>query len=343
MYTIIAYIFAQNFVKWMGGQGEALLLGTQYFKIISICSLFWIYGLAGNMIVRAEGKMKSAAVMMGAGLIINIIANYILVVIMKMGVTGAAWGTNIGMLIYTISSFIYFSVGKATFDAKPFKIEKDKKIIKGIISNGMPSLIMVVMTLFQGMVVFNALSKYGTTYDLALYGVIYRIFMFLLTPVFGLMRALQPVIGINYGAEKNDRVISSFKIFAVAATVMMFPFWLFSMIDPKMVLGLMFVDKNIDLQSLLYFRIYMMILPLLPVIFMMMTFYPAINKGKPAAIIGIIRQVVFFFPVMLILPRVFGIRWVYYGSLIIDLVIVCMVMIFIKIEFDILRKNQLKN
>ena len=153
------------------------------------------------------------------------------------------------------------------------------------------------------------------------------------------MRALQPVIGINYGAKNNQRVISSFKIFAVSSTLMMLPFWLLMMISPEATLGLMFPDKIFDVASLSYFRIYMALLPILPVIFMMMTFYPAINKGKPAAIIGIARQLVFYLPVMLILPGLFGVQWVYYGTFLIDVIITIWVLILVKKEFNNLRNE----
>ncbi|WP_330397096.1 MATE family efflux transporter [Anaerovirgula multivorans] len=338
IYVIFALLLTTPLVKVMGGSGEILEIGSRYFQITVIGSLFWIYGLAGNMIVRAEGKMKSAAIMMGLGLIVNIIANYILIVLMDMGVAGAAWGTNLGMLVYTIVGLVYFTKGKASFEAHPFKFFRDKKIVKDIFSMGIPSLIMTIMNLVQAIVVFNALSRYGTTYDLALYGAIYRIFTLLLTPIFGLMRALQPVIGINYGAKNNLRVISSFKIFAVASTLMMLPFWLIIMVIPEAALGLMFPNRIFDAASLLYFRAYMALLPILPVIFMMMTFYPAINKGKPAAIIGIARQLIFYIPVMLILPKLFGIQWVYYGTFLIDLVITIWVFILIKKEFTILKQ-----
>ncbi|MTI55891.1 MAG: MATE family efflux transporter [Geosporobacter ferrireducens] len=340
LYTILAWLLAEPLVKVMGGTGDTLEIGRIYFQITVIGSLFWIYGLAGNMIVRAEGKMKSAAVMMGLGLVVNIIANYILIVGMDMGVAGAAWGTNLGMLVYTVAGLVYFAKGMASFEAHPFKIRRDKKIIRDIFSMGMPSLIMTIMSLVQAIVVFNALSRYGTTYDLALYGAIYRLFTLLLTPIFGLMRALQPVIGINYGAKNNLRVISSFKIFAAASTLMMLPFWLVIMVMPDAALGLMFPDRIFDAASLLYFRIYMALLPILPIIFMAMTFYPAINKGKPAAVIGIARQLIFYVPVMLILPKLFGIQWVYYGTFFIDVLITIWVFLLMKKEFRILRQER---
>lgn len=156
VFGVLAYAFAEPLVRFMGGEGEAMALGIEYFRVTVIGSLFWVHGLACNMVVRAEGKMKAAAVMMGVGLTANILANYILVGLLQLGVVGAAWGTNLGMLVYTILGLVYFKRGKVSFEGHPFKIYRDKKIIKAIMSMGMSSLIMSVMSLVQAIVVFNA-------------------------------------------------------------------------------------------------------------------------------------------------------------------------------------------
>lgn len=339
VFTVLGLIFAAPLVRMMGGSGHELAFGVDYFRVTLYGSIFWIAGLSGNMIVRAEGKMGSAAIMMAMGLIVNIIANYILIVVMGFGVKGAAWGTNIGMLVYTIVFFIYSGSRRISFDANVFSVRRDKGITKTVISLGIPSLIMSVMSLIQGVVVLNALSRYGTTADIAFYGIVYRVFMFMLTPIFGLMRALQPAIGINFGAEKYDRVISSFKVFGLAATALMAPFWIVMMINPQLVLNIMLPAKDFLSADLVNFRFMMVLLPVLPVIFMAMTFYPAINKGKPASVIGIARQLLFYVPVMLILPRFFGVGWVYRGAFIIDLIIIVWTFFLVGAEFRRLRRG----
>ena len=224
----------------MGGEGEALALGTEYFRVTVIGSLFWMHGLACNMVVRAEGKMKSAAVMMGrGGWLSTLLQTIYWWGLLHLGVVGAAWGTNLGMLVYTILGLVYFKRGKASFDGHPFKIYRDKKIIKAIMSMGMSSLIMSAMSLVQAIVVFNALSGVGTTSDIAFNGATYRIFTLMLTPLFGLMRALQPVAGINYGAQQMSRVIKSAKVFILSGTILMLPFWLMIMIFPQGLLSSM--------------------------------------------------------------------------------------------------------
>lgn len=340
-FTVLGLIFTSHLVKMMGGSGEELQHGIDYFTVTLYGSIFWIAGLSGNMIVRAEGKMKSAAIMMGVGLGVNIIANYILIVKFGMGVKGAAIGTNIGMAVYTLAFYIYIGSNRASFDTVLFSFSRNKAIIRDIISMGIPALIMTVMTLVQGIVVLNALARFGTTADVAFYGIVYRVFMFMLTPVFGLMRALQPVIGVNFGAGQHQRVISSFKIFGIAATIMLLPVWILMMASPQLILNLMLPGKEFLSGDILNFRIFMALLPVLPVIFMAMTFFPAINNGKPASIMGIARQLIFYVPVMLIMPRYFGIEWVYIGSFLIDLIMILWVAVIVKIEFNKLRNGHI--
>lgn len=339
LFMVIGLLFSNGLIRMMGGSGQELIYGEAYFRVTVYGTFFWIIGLAANMIVRAEGKMKSAAFMMGIGLGVNLIANYILIVRLGLGVEGAAIGTNIGMFVYTLVALIYFGRQMSTFEARPLSISRDKIIQKKIFSMGIPSLIMTVMTLLQAIVVLNALSAYGTTTDVAFYGVVYRLFTFMLTPIFGLMRALQPVVGINYGAGQYERVISGFKVFAISATFIMLPFWLVMMFSPHLALNAMLPNNVFSAIDLRNFRWFMGLLPILPIIFMGMTFFPAIDKGKVASMMGIVRQLVFYIPIMLIMPRYFGIKWVYLGAFCIDFLIILWTFTLVKKEFNGLRMN----
>jgi len=337
--TAVGILLMNPLLKLMGASGDELIFGAAYFRVTLYGAVFWIAGLGYNMVVRAEGKMKSAAFMMGTGLVVNIIANYLLIVIFRFGVEGAAWGTNLGMLVYTIAFFVYCKMKKATFETNELKIARDKNITKQILSLGFPSLIMTTMSVVQGMIVMYALNRYGTTSDVAFYGVVYRIFLFLLTPIFGLMRALQPAMGINFGAKQYERVISSFKVFAVAGFIMILPFWLIMMFVPDMVLGIMLPAREFLKSDLMNFRFFVGLLPILPIMFMAMTMWPAINNSKPAGVIGIARQLILYVPAMLILPKYFGVGWVYKGAFFIDLIIIIIVSLLVERELSKLRRG----
>lgn len=339
----VGFLFLEPILRMLGAGGDVLNYAASYFRITLIGSIFWIIGLAYNMIVRAEGKMNTAAVMMGAGLIVNIISNYILMAIFHLGVAGAAWGTNIGMFVYALLFVIYCQRGKASFNANVFSISSDKEIIKEIISLGMPSLIMSIMGVIQGIIILRALNTYGTTLDITFYGAVFRIFNFSLTPIYGLMRALQPVAGINYGAEQYERSIKSFKIFSFAALVIMLPFWLVSMINPALVLGSMLPQVTFDAGYIFSFRIFMSIAPLLSVTMTAMTFWPSIKKAAPAMIIGLGRQLFLYIPLMILLPRIFGTQSIYVGSLAIDIFLSVVVVFMLAKNFKELRTKKIQD
>lgn len=340
---LLGFVFMKPLLKAIGADGETLTFAISYFRITLIGSIFWIIGLAYNMIVRAEGKMKTAALMMGIGLVVNIISNYILMKIFNMGVAGAAWGTNIGMFVYALLFVIYCKRGRASFNANIFTVRADKEIIKEIVSLGMSSLIMSVMGIIQSVIILRALKTYGSDLDITFYGAVFRIFNFSLTPIYGLMRALQPVAGINYGAQKYERSISSFKIFSFVALVVMLPFWLVAMINPWLILGSMLPKVTFDLGYIFSFRIFMSIAPLLSVTMTAMTFWPSIKKATPAMVIGLGRQLFLYIPLMIILPKIFGIQSIYIGSFIIDLSLLVIVILVLSKDFRSLRKMKEKN
>ncbi len=330
VFAIPSYLFAEPLIKMMGGEGEVLAYGARYFKITLLAAPLWVYGLNLNFIVRGEGRMKTAAIMMSYGLVINLILTPVFISYFNMGVAGAAWATNIGMLIYCVVGYAYFKRGKASFKSKVDSLQYDPKVFQSILKMGFPGFIMTIMSLVQAIVVFNAIVNNGTESDLAFFAAANRILLFFMTPLFGLMRALQPVTGINFGAKQYDRVKQSFLLFTKTGFYIIAPFWLLLTFFPDASMQLVLPDRTFTPQELFSLRIYMVILPLLPIVFMGLTFFPAINQEKYGSIIGLVRQLVLYVPVMLLLPHFFGVDWVYYGSTVIDVLVTLWILLVVR-------------
>ncbi|MEL7121344.1 MAG: MATE family efflux transporter [Bacteroidota bacterium] len=328
-----AYFFSEPLIAMMGGKGAILTEGVTYFKITMLASPLWVYSLTLNMIIRGEGKMKTAAWLMVFGLVVNLILTPIFIGLFGWGVAGAAWATNIGMTIYSLVGYLYFKRGKASFQANVQSISYDAEVFRSILQMGFPGFILTIMGLIQAIVVFNSIVNNGTDHDLAFFAAANRFLFFLMTPLFGLMRALQPVTGINFGAKRFDRVKNSFTVFSKTGLLIVAPFWLAFTIFPEASMSLMLPDMIFTNQDILNIRIYMLVLPMLPFVFMALTFFPAINEEKYASIIGLARQLIFYVPVMIFLPKYFGIEWVYYGSTLIDLVVTLWILVIVRTLF----------
>lgn len=156
--TALGLLTLPYILQFLGASGEELASGHDYMTAVLYGSIFWIAGLAYNMIVRAEGRLKTAAWMMGTGLLVNVILNYLFIAVFNFGIAGIAWGTNIGMFIYALSFWWYMKKGKASFKANLCSLKSVGEDKKQIISLGFPSLIMTVMYVIQ-MFVISAFTK----------------------------------------------------------------------------------------------------------------------------------------------------------------------------------------
>ena len=321
LFAVPAFIWAEPLIRLMGGTGEVLVYGVRYFKITLLATPLWVYSLQLNFVVRSEGKMLTAAVIMAYGLVVNIILTPLAIVYLNMDVDGAAWATNVGMLIYCLVGYWYYQSGRASFPAQINRIAYGKEVFQSIVKLGFPGFIMTVMGLIQAIIIFNAIVNYGTEDDLAFFAAANRILLFMMTPLFGFMRALQPIAGVNFGAGQYERVQKTFWLFCKTGFWLVLPFWLCFMVFPSVSIQLVLPNKIMTPTELLNFRVYMAIIPFLPFVFMALTHLPAVEQPKYASIIGLARQLVFYVPVMLLLPQWFGVSGVYFGSTLIDVVI----------------------
>ncbi|MEM6378641.1 MAG: MATE family efflux transporter, partial [Bacteroidota bacterium] len=255
IFAVPAYIFAEPLIGMMGGSGEILRYGVRYFRITLLATPLWIYALQLNLVVRAEGKMFTAAKIMAYGLVLNLILTPLAIIYLKMDVDGAAWATNIGMLVYCLVGHAYFLKGKASFPANVNKIAYDKEVFQSILKLGFPGFIMTVMGLIQAIVVFNAIVEFGTNADLAFFAAANRIQLFMMTPLFGLMSALQPFEGVNFGARNYQRVKQGFWLFSKTGFWLVLPFWIFLMAFPQLSIQMVLPDKIMDATDIINFRI----------------------------------------------------------------------------------------
>lgn len=317
-YAVVGAGLADSLVRGMGAEGELIAIAASYLKASALGGFGAIAGMTLNMLLRGEGKMKLAAAYMGIGLVVNIVLTPIMIGVFEFGVAGAAWATNVGGLIGGLLVWRRFARGQASYPVNPRYVGLNRVLVRRIVRLGTPATVMSSMGLVQAIVVFNTLSRVGTEADIAFFGAAWRVLIFMLTPLFGLMRAFQPVAGINFGAGHWNRVRTSYWTFVIAGVLMVLPIWLLMTVFPEHTLVLMLPAADFTSTDLLHFRVLMLVLPVLPIVFTALALLPAIEQPGKATLVSISRQLLLYVPVMLILPRLIGVPGIYYGATAID-------------------------
>jgi Na+-driven multidrug efflux pump len=318
-YAVVGGIFAEQLITAMGGRNELIGIGAAYLRASALGGIGAIAGMSLNMLLRGEGKMKLAAGYMAIGLLVNIVLTPTLIIVFDSGVAGAAWATNIGGLIGAWLVWRRFRLGRASYPVDPGYIGLNRILSRRIVRLGTPAMIMSSMGLVQALVVFNVLTRIGDQADIAFYGAAWRILIFMITPLFGLMRAFQPVAGINYGAKQWFRIRQSYWTFVAAGTALIVPAWGLMTAFPEQTLALMLPGMVFAPADIHHFRVLLVVLPLLPITFTALALLPAIEQPGKATLVSMSRQLLLYVPVMLVLPRLIGVPGIYYGATAIDL------------------------
>jgi len=333
--TISGWYFAYELLALMGGSGEIQELGVIYYRIILIGSFFRIYGVAINMLIRAEGKVAEAMWYSIITYILNIVLNVVFIVYLGMGVEGAAWSTVIAMAVFSFFNFWYFYVGKkASFKIDFARFSLEKKLLQTISNVGFSAMMLQVMFFVQQVVVFRSLAYYGGDWDITFMGACYRILILVVLPGFGLAQALQPVIGINYGAQNYNRVKNAFHVFMTTYFLLLVLLCAFIMLKPKLILGWMIPDANFSGVDITNYLLMMACTPIYPYYLMCTTLFQGIGKGTSASIILIGREVVLFIPIILLLPIWFGITGIYSALLPVNLLITVISYFMVSRQFN---------
>ena len=142
---VVGLIFTRQLLTLAGAEGEVLEQAVRYLRIVFCGYLFVNLGQSTNMIMRGEGKLKKAMIIMATSAILNIILDPILIKVLgaENGVLGAAFATIISQFVLMCTSFFYFI--KKSDTVRIHKIRFEGKLVKPVLGVGVSAMLMQVM------------------------------------------------------------------------------------------------------------------------------------------------------------------------------------------------------
>lgn len=312
----VGLIFAPQLLALIGAEGEMLRLGVSYLRIVYIGSVFVNFGQAANMVMRGEGRMGLAMLLMGISAVLNIILDAVFVIVLKKGLEGTAIATVISQVVLAICNFCYFAFFSKNVKFKHFKLQKS--IVKETLSIGFSAMLMQVFALLQQAVMYSTLKRYGGEDQVILMGAFFRYMMLSFIPLWGISQGYQPFAGTNFGAQKFERVKKGTFLFYGFGLFLSLIFWLVFLIIPEQVLGLFLKNKELISLGRTNAMLAMSLFPLSAIMIINLTLFQALGKAKYAGMLVIARQFLLYIPAVLILPLFLGTRGVWISTPIID-------------------------
>ena len=304
--TAIGLLFQDQIVNLYGADDTIRSYATGYFRIILYGNVFNTVAFGLNNVIRAEGNAKVGMLTMVIGAVINIILDPILIYGFNMGVEGAALATIIAQFASFVWTMRYFLSGKSMLSLRRSYVRFKRETVVQIMSIGSSPFAMQVAGSIIGILLNRSLSVYGGAYAIGAYAAINSVVTLFFMPIFGMNQGLQPIIGFNYGARNYSRVKDALKVGLVSATLVCTVGFVLVQTMPEVFINFISKDPEIREIGVLGLKRFMMAMPVIGLQIISANFFQAIGQAKKAFFLSVSRQVIFLIPLILLLPRFYG-------------------------------------
>ena len=303
--------------------------GAAYTTICCVFTLGIFIEVLGERLLQSSGRTVYTMITQGTGAVINIILDpgFIFGVewlgIPAMGMAGAAVATVIGQWVAALLAVIFNLKCNPEVNFALRNIRPNGKIIKPILSVGVPSIVMNGIGSVMNFGMNQILQGFHETAT-GVFGIYYKLQSFFFMPVFGINNATISIVAYNYGARKPERITGTLKRSCLSALGVMLAGVVIFQVFPDLLLGIFNPSDEFLRIGRSALRIISIHFPLAAIAIALGASFQALGNGIYSTIVSLCRQLVVLLPAAYLLSltgEVVNVWWAFPIAEVISLVI----------------------
>lgn len=209
---IPGFLFAENILRLMGAEPEAIREGISYTRIMFAGNMSLVLLFLINGVFRGAGNASIAMKSLWIGNIFNILLDPLLIFgfafVPGLGIKGAAIATTTGRSIGVVYQLYHLAKARGLLKIRPIHFTPDLKILKGLISIASPATFQFIIASASWIFLASMVAEYGSAAS-AGYQTAIRLLVFFILPAWGMSNAVATLVGQNLGAKLPDRAEKS--------------------------------------------------------------------------------------------------------------------------------------
>ncbi|OEC46713.1 MATE family efflux transporter [Aeromonas sp. DNP9] len=284
--SFIGIRYGEPMLAWMGAEGEIFTAGLSYLQTYAWLGVFAVLSMAFSSLLRNDGRPGFVTLIMVVGGLLNVLLDYLLMVVFPFGLAGVATATMLSQAVTGLACLWHFFTPRSQLRISWDTLRPDLRLMGETVRLGVSSFLMylylsVVLALHN-----KALLAVGTSLHVAAYGVISYTEAFFYLVFEGIAMGIQPIASFNAGAGHWLRVLR-IRNLALGVTLgialcAMFPLYLW----PEAAVYL-FAGDNATLLPVASLGIWLYFwgLPMEGLLLVGATYFQAINRARIASLL----------------------------------------------------------
>lgn len=302
-------VFLDPVLRVFGATDTILPFARDYGVIMIAGSTVTMLKIYFNNLVRAEGNTRWSMIGMMSGAFLNIILDPILIFSVGLGIRGAAIATVISQGVALVLLAGHFVIRHSYVRFRPWDFRVPATVYRDMLGTGSPMFFRQAMGSFAIALLNNAAAAYGDP-AVASVGIVLRVLVFGMMPVYGFGQGYQPVAGYNYGAGSFGRLFHAMRLSIVWTAIYTSALTAVALVFTPYIAGLFSTDSEVIAIGTFGLRMVYSVFPLFGFQVVALVSFQALGKPLPALFIGLARQGIFLVPAVFLLDSWFGLAGV---------------------------------
>lgn len=304
--TVSGLLFRTQILRFLGAS-EALLptalayVTPLFWSAPAMCTAFVL-----SQLLRAKGRAIASMTGLAVGSLLNIALDPILITVAGLGIKGASIATLISQCVGVgVLLAAFLRPGKTLHLFADFSLAALRHTGKILVA-GLPSLFRQGLSGVATILLSRTAADIGGDSAVTALSLVARLFLLVFSICLGIGQGMLPVVGYNEGAGFPERMKKAYLFSMLASTAAMLavsvPLFFFS----EKILSLFGENaKTVELGTLAL-RAQSAVLVTHGAVTCTILFLQAIGKSVPGTVLAAARQGLLFFPMIALLPRLWG-------------------------------------
>lgn len=203
--TVVGIVATPILLKAMGTPQEVFDQASIYLKVYFGGILFSVVYNMSAGILNAVGNSKRSLVYLMIAATSNIFLDLLFVVVLKMGIVGAAIATDISQLLSCIFIILFLVRSEDVYRVKLKDIRCYDNLLGKILKIGLPTGVQNIVISLSNVIVQSGVNSFGAV-AMAGFAAYIKVDGFNILPVLSFSMAATTFVGQNVGAGRLDRV-----------------------------------------------------------------------------------------------------------------------------------------
>lgn len=308
VFSVIGTAFLEPISILLGATSELLADCITYGGIMFLALPAFLLQAAFQSFVVAANKPNMGLTLSVVSGVLNMILDYLFIVVFHMGIAGAAWATTVSQIVGGVIPLVYFFSKKNNSTLRLVRWKWNPRALLKSCTNGssemMTNLSLSLINILYNLQLMKFIGKNGVS----AYGIIMYVSFIFMGVFIGYSIGVAPIISYHYGAKNTDELKALFKkslILMVLSSVILT--LLAEVFSTPLVAIFVGFDQELQSLSVIALRLYSISYLFSCINIFASAFFTALNNGKISAFISFLRTLLFQAIMVLMLPYILGI------------------------------------